>query len=133
MRWRPERLQTLLPNPPIFHSSPQRNHSPSASVVQSSTLPLLHSTPSSQPSSSSGTYSSRSPGWQSSSRQMASSVEKRIARALFVFRIDRLASVMSTASASSVRLIPRLTSSRSRFTRIAMAASNRERLLALEL
>ena len=37
-----------------------------------------------------------SPGWQSSARQIASSVEKRIALALPVFRIDRLAIVMST-------------------------------------
>ena len=44
-----------------------------------------------------------SPGWQWSVVQMASRVEKRMARALPVFRMERLARVMSTASESSVR------------------------------
>ena len=42
-----------------------------------------------------------SPGWQFSSRQMASSVEKRIALALPFLRMERLAGVISTRSASS--------------------------------
>ena len=49
--------------------------------------------------------SRRSPGWQPSTSQIASSVEKRIARALPVLRIDRLASLISIRSASSVRVI----------------------------
>src|ERR1017187_6448004 len=42
-----------------------------------------------------------SPGWQSSVLQIASSVEKRTARAFPVLRIDRLARVISTASDNS--------------------------------
>ena len=52
-------------------------------------------------------------------RQIASSVEKRIARALPVFRIDRLASVSPNRSASSVRVIRRWWSRSSSFTAIA--------------
>src|SRR5262249_60171037 len=63
---------------------------------------------------------SRSPGWQPSSRQIASRVEKRIAFALPVLRIDRLARVMPTRSASSVNVMRRAWSSASRFTTIAM-------------
>src|SRR5688572_13606435 len=48
-----------------------------------------------------------SPGWHSSASQIASSVEKRIARALPVLRMDRLASVIPTLSESSVRVIRR--------------------------
>ncbi|PAV67321.1 hypothetical protein WR25_20366 [Diploscapter pachys] len=43
-----------------------------------------------------------SPGWQSSTVQIASSVEKRIALALPVLRMERLARVMSTRSLSSI-------------------------------
>ena len=64
---------------------------------------------------------------------MPSSVEKRIARALFVFRIDRLGSVISTASASAESFIPLLTSIKSRFTRIEIIHSNCQRFIALEL
>ena len=46
-------------------------------------------------------YSRMSPGWHSSSRQIASSVEKRTALALPVLRIDRFACVSPTRSASS--------------------------------
>src|SRR6516164_6415074 len=46
--------------------------------------------------------SKRSPGWHCSASQMASSVEKRTARAFPVFRIDRLASVIPILSDSSV-------------------------------
>ena len=49
-------------------------------------------------------HSRRSPGWQSSSRQRASSVENRIALALFVFSTDRFAIVMPRRSARSVRV-----------------------------
>src|SRR3954462_1591699 len=59
-----------------------------------------------------------SPGWQESAPQIASSVEKRIARALPVLRIERLASVMSIRSASSVRVIRRSWSRSSRLTAI---------------
>src|SRR5215813_8835382 len=49
----------------------------------------------------------RSPGWQESASQIASSVEKRIARALPVFKIERLASAIPIRSASSVSVIRR--------------------------
>src|SRR5688572_9500901 len=62
-----------------------------------------------------------SPGWHESAPQIASSVEKRIARALPVLRIDRLASVMPTRSASSVSVIRRSWSRSSSFTAIAMS------------
>src|SRR3954453_20384692 len=52
---------------------------------------------------------------------MASSVEKRIARAFPVLRIDRLASVMSILSASSVSVIRRSWSRSSSLTAIAMS------------
>jgi hypothetical protein len=45
--------------------------------------------------------------WHESASQIASSFEKRIARALPVLRIERLASVISTRSASSVSVIRR--------------------------
>ena len=54
------------------------------------------------PSASSRVHSSSSPGWHSSSRQSASSVENRMARALFVFSTDRFAIVMPMRSARSV-------------------------------
>src|SRR5688500_11836171 len=62
-----------------------------------------------------------SPGWQESATQIASRVEKRIARALPVLRIERLASVMPTRSASSVSVIRRSWSRSSSFTPIAMS------------
>src|ERR1700730_11558396 len=68
-----------------------------------------------------GTNSRMSPGWQPSAPQIASSVEKRIARALPVLRIERLASVMSMRSARSVRVIRRSWSSSSSFTAMAMS------------
>ena len=49
---------------------------------------------------SSGWYSRISPGWQSSSLQMASRVVKRMALALPVLRMERLAVVMPILSAS---------------------------------
>src|SRR5207244_6924875 len=48
-----------------------------------------------------------SPGWHESASQIASSVEKRIARALPVLRIERLASAMPIRSASAVSVIRR--------------------------
>lgn len=78
-------------------------------------------------SSSSGRYSSRSPGWQSRYRQMLSSVENRTALALFVFKIDRFGKEMSIASASSESFTPRLINIKSRFTRIAICTSNGQR------
>src|SRR3954470_8100986 len=60
-----------------------------------------------------------SPGWQESASQIASRVEKRIARALPVLRIERLASVIPTRSASSVSVIRRSWSRSSSLTAIA--------------
>ena len=48
-------------------------------------------------------YSKISPGWQSNTLQIASRVEKRIARAFSVLRTERFAIVIPTFSASSVR------------------------------
>src|SRR5215510_15820012 len=62
-----------------------------------------------------------SPGWHESASQIASSVEKRIARALPVLRIERLASVIPTRSASSVSVIRRSWSRSSSLTAIAMS------------
>src|SRR5438045_3222977 len=62
-----------------------------------------------------------SPGWHESASQIASSVEKRIARALPVLRIDRLASVIPTRSASSVSVIRRSWSRSSSLTAIAIS------------
>src|SRR5262249_10921816 len=60
-----------------------------------------------------------SPGWHPSASQIASSVENRIARALPVFRIDRLASAIPIRSASSVSVIRRSWSTSSSLTAIA--------------
>src|SRR5262245_746422 len=62
-----------------------------------------------------------SPGWHESAPQIASSVEKRTARALPVLRIDRLAKVMPTRSASSVRVSRRSWSRSSSLTTIGMS------------
>ena len=59
-----------------------------------------------------------SPGWQSSALQMASSVEKRMAFALPVFRMERLAWVMPILSASSCDDILRRAIITSTFTMI---------------
>src|SRR5688572_1566338 len=68
-----------------------------------------------------------SPGWQSRAWQRASRVEKRMALALPFFRIERLAIVMPTRSASSVTLIFRLASITSMVTIVATGAlSDRE-------
>src|SRR5688500_12703396 len=48
-----------------------------------------------------------SPGWQESASQIALSVVKRIARALPVLRMERLASVIPVSSASAVNVIRR--------------------------
>ena len=64
-----------------------------------------------------------SPGWQSSSRQIASSVEKRMALAFPFLRIERLAGVMSTRSASSPSDILRLAIITSMFMIIAIKSS----------
>src|SRR5262245_53863235 len=62
-----------------------------------------------------------SPGWHESASQIASSVEKRIARALPVLRIERLASVIPIRSASSVSVIRRSWSRSSSLTAMAMS------------
>ena len=65
-------------------------------------------------------YSRMSPGWQSNSLQIASSVEKRIAFAFPVFRIERLAGVRSIFSASSLSEIFRFAIITSKFTIIGI-------------
>ena len=65
---------------------------------------------------SSGCHSKISPGWQSSSLHIASSVLKRIALAFPVFSIERLAGVISTFSESSLRDIFRFAIMTSKFT-----------------
>src|SRR5215212_6126908 len=72
-------------------------------------------------SARSGSNRRMSPGWHESASQIASSVEKRIARALPVLRIDRLASVIPTRSARSVSVIRRSWSMSSSLTAIAMS------------
>jgi hypothetical protein len=72
-------------------------------------------------SAGSGSNRSMSPGWHERALQIASRVEKRIARALPVLRIERLASVMPTRSASSVSVIRRSWSRSSSLTAIAMS------------
>src|SRR5690348_4362929 len=62
-----------------------------------------------------------SAGWQSSAAQIASSVEKRIARAFPFLRMDRLASVMSTFSESSVSVMRRACSRSSSRTMIGIS------------
>ena len=66
------------------------------------------------PSTSDGSMCTRrSPGWHSNSRQTASNVENRIARALLVFKFERFAIEIPTRSERSVRLIFRLKSMKS--------------------
>src|ERR1017187_6907776 len=57
-----------------------------------------------------------SPGWQFKCLQMASSGEKRMARALPVLRTERFCGVMSTPSARSFRRILRWARTTSRLT-----------------
>lgn len=74
-----------------------------------------------------------SPGWQSKYLQIASSVEKRIALTLPVLRLDILALVIPTASASSVtdtRLFA-ITSSRWRIIVTAITQPTMWRLVLL--
>src|SRR5207248_7518463 len=65
-----------------------------------------------------GTNSIRSPGWHRRAVQMASSVDKRTARALPVLRTDRLASVIPILSDNSVRVMRRSWSMSSSLTMI---------------
>jgi hypothetical protein len=67
-------------------------------------------------------YSKRSPGWHSSALQIASSVESRIAFAFPFFKIEMLAIVMPTLSASSVTLIFRFANMTSMLMMMAMLA-----------
>src|SRR5687767_6036222 len=66
-------------------------------------------------------HSSKSPGWQSSSRHRASSVENRTALALFVFSTDRFAIVIPIRSASSVSVRRRSSKRWSSLTRMAIS------------
>src|SRR5437762_8022889 len=70
-------------------------------------------------SACSGSNRRMSPGWHESASQIASSVENRIARALPVLRIERLASAIPIRSASSVSVIRRSWSRSSSLTAIA--------------
>src|SRR5882724_11080516 len=72
-------------------------------------------------SACSGSNRRMSPGWHESASQIASSVEKRIARALPVLRIERLASAIPIRSASSVSVIRRSWSKSSSLTEIAIS------------
>ena len=65
-------------------------------------------------------YSRISPGWQSKASQMASNVENLIALAFPVLRMERLAVVIPTFSASSLLFISRLASIMSKLIKIAM-------------
>src|SRR6266700_3607933 len=69
----------------------------------------------------SGSNRRMSPGWHESASQIAASVEKRIARALPVLRIERLASAIPIRSASSVSVIRRSWSRSPSLTAIAMS------------
>ena len=79
-----------------------------------------------------GRYSKISPGWHSSVSQIASSVEKRMALALPVLRMDRFCGVMSTASARSFRRILRCARTTSRLTMMGINL-NRQFLFLLNL
>src|SRR5215467_10875853 len=77
----------------------------------------------------------RSPGWQLSAVQSASSVEKRMARALLVLRIERLASVMPMRSANSDSVTRRSSITRSRLSLIGIRLArtlDRQIVFALE-
>ncbi len=65
-------------------------------------------------------YSRISPGWHSNALQIDINVEKRMALALPFLRIERLAIVIPTFSASSVTLIFRFASMTSMFIIIAI-------------
>src|ERR1039457_4677762 len=71
-----------------------------------------------------------SPGWQFKCLQMASSVEKRMARALPVLRTERFCGVMSTPSARSFRRILRWAKTTSRLTMMGITL-NRQFLFLL--
>jgi hypothetical protein len=66
-------------------------------------------------------YSKISPGWHANALQIASKVPRRMAFALPFFKIEMLAMVMPTLSASSVTLIFRLASMTSMLMMIAIA------------
>jgi hypothetical protein len=67
-------------------------------------------------------YSRRSPGWHWSALQIASKVDSRTAFALPFFKMEMLAIVMPTLSASSVTLIFRFANMTSMLMIIAMLA-----------
>jgi hypothetical protein len=68
-------------------------------------------------------YSKISPGWHSSALQIASRVDSRTAFALPFFKMEMLAIVMPTFSASSVTLIFRFANITSMLIMIAMVLS----------
>src|SRR5690606_36605874 len=69
---------------------------------------------------SAGRYSSRSPGWHPSTRQIASRVPKRTPLMWPCLSSDRLVSLMPIASASSFDFIPHRASITSRLTTISI-------------
>jgi len=79
----------------------------------------------------SGRNSRISPGWQSSVSQIASSVEKRMALALPVLRMDRFCGVMSTALAKSFSRILRCARTTSKLTMMGINL-NRQFLFLLQ-
>ena len=76
-------------------------------------------------------YSKISPGWQLSVSQIASRVEKRIALALPVLRMDRFCGVMPTASAKSFSRIFRCARTTSRLTIIGINPTSNSQFLFL--
>ena len=64
-----------------------------------------------------------SPGWQARTRQIASSVVNRMARAFPVLRMDRFGTLTPTAADKSLSFILRRASMTSRFTMMAMTKS----------
>jgi hypothetical protein len=68
-------------------------------------------------------YSKTSPGWHSNALQIASKVDSRTALALPFFKMEMLAIVMPTLSASSVTLIFRFANMTSMLIMIAMPVS----------
>src|SRR5262245_16486449 len=114
-----------------------------APTPSSATAPIAHAGDGTAPAGTgegggleswSGRYSRMSPGWHSRARQIPSRVEKRMALALPFFRMERLAIVMPTRSASSETRIFRLASITSMLTIVATdAPSDREVVFRLEV
>lgn len=98
-----------LHNPPPAAGKSNQRHDPRGAVAAHGTRQSA-----SVGSSAPGTYANKSPGVQSSSRQIAASVENRMARAFPLLRIDKLAIVMPVRSASVLSIILRCARTTSR-------------------